>query len=454
MLLPAVLSGQATDSILVGAVTDSTGGGIQSAAVRATNKNTNFTYTAVANAAGEYRINDLSAGRYDVSVSAQRFALSSVANVDLQLNRTSSVNFTLQVAALSTSVEVREAPSTIDMASSQVLNSFDSRSASDLIAASTGSGVLNFSLLGGGVASSGGIGSGAGPSVGGQRPSSNSFNIDGVDNNNHNVTGAVVYVSNEAVAQVTILQNQYGAEFSGGAGGIFNMVVKSGTNQLHGSLYEYLQNRNLDAVDAQLVHQGVYSMPRVDNNRLGATLGGPVFKDKLFYYGNFEYLANGEPSAPKGPVYAPTAAGYRTLDGLGGVSPTNLRVLEQYLPAAPAATRSTSVLGVNIPTGPLSLVAPSYYDCSDLVSGIDWNPGHLDQLRARYIYNRYSGIDTSANLPAFYSTVPNNRHLFSLSEFHTFSAEMENELRLSFNRENNNFAVGNQTFPGLDTFPN
>ncbi|MEO7144916.1 MAG: carboxypeptidase regulatory-like domain-containing protein, partial [Bryobacteraceae bacterium] len=457
LLVSACACGQATDGILVGVIYDASASGIPNAAVAATSRDTHREYRAVANARGEYRINNLPVGRYDVSAAAPGFQTTAEANVELELNRTTPVNLTLAVAPLSATIEVREAPAAIDTATAQLQNTFDSRSATNLMEASTGGGVLNLSLLGAGVASSGGIGFGAGPSVGGQRPTSNSFNIDGVDNNNHNLTGPVVYVSNEAVAQFSILQNYFGAEFAGASGGIFNMVVRSGANRVHGSLYEYLENRRLDAVDATLVHQGIYSNPRFDSNRLGGTLGGPILKDKLFYFGDFEFIPFGASATPKQTIYAPTAGGYRILDGLAGLSKTNLQVLEQYLPGAAdgsAGARSTSVAGAAIPIAPVSIVAPAYSNSYNLVSGLDWNPSGRDQVRGRYIYNRYSGIDTAADLPAFYSTVPNNRHLVSISEFHAFSPALENELRVSFNRENNNFEVGSQQFPGLGAFPN
>src|SRR5579862_8817150 len=192
---------------------------------------------------------------------------------------------------------------------------------------SSGSGVLNLSLLQAGVASSGGVGYGTGPSIGGQRPTNNSFNIDGVDNNRKDVTGPVVYVSNEAVAEFSLLQNQFSPEFGHSSGGQFNTVIKSGTNQLHGSLYDYLLNRNLNAIDQLFQNQGLRDNPRFDSNRLGASLGGPILKNKWFIYGNYEYNPVGRNSTPAGGVNAPTAAGYATLAGLSGISQTNLSVL-------------------------------------------------------------------------------------------------------------------------------
>ncbi len=95
-----------------------------------------------------------------------------------------------------------------------------------------GSGVINLSLLAAGVASSGGIGVGTGPSVGGQRPRNNNFTIEGVDNNSGTVTGPLVGIPNDAVAEFTFLQNQFDPDFGHSSGGQFNQVLKSGTNHV------------------------------------------------------------------------------------------------------------------------------------------------------------------------------------------------------------------------------
>src|SRR6185437_13419578 len=122
-------------------------------------------------------------------------------------------------------------------------------------------GVLNLSLLAPGVTQSGGMGYGYGPSVGGQRPTNNSFNVDGVDNNRKDVTGPVVSISNEAVAEVSLLLNQFAPEFGHSSGGQFNTVIKSGTNGVHGSIYDYLENRNLNAIDQLFQNQGLTKNP-------------------------------------------------------------------------------------------------------------------------------------------------------------------------------------------------
>ena len=161
---------------------------------------------------------------------------------------------------------------------------------------------------------------GTGPSVGGQRPRNNNFTIEGVDNNSGSVTGPLVTVPNDAVAEFTFLQNQFSADFGHSSGGQFNQVVKSGTNQFHGSAYDYLLNRNLNAADNLNAVEGIPLHPRFDNNRFGGTFGGPIKKNKLFFFVNYEYNPIGTIGAT-GTVCAPTAAGYNTINSIARHQP-------------------------------------------------------------------------------------------------------------------------------------
>jgi hypothetical protein len=360
---------------------------------------------------------------------------------------------------VSTTVEVSEAAALLDTSTAQLQSTYDSRSAVDVPSAGiskivNGAGIYNLSLLGAGVASSGGVGQGTGPSIAGQRPENNTFNIDGVMNDDHYATGPQVYISNEAVSQFNLVQNQFSAEFGGASGGVFNAIVKTGTNQIHGSIFEYLQNRKLNAVDQQEVQQGIFSNPRFDNNRLGATIGGPIRKDKLFYFGNFEYNPLGQATQPGQTVFAPTSAGLSALAGVSGISKTNLGVFQQYVPVASSASDSVTVGGKSIPIGPLSFASPAYNNSYNAAVAIDWNVSTKDQVRGRYFYNKSSGIDFLAALPVFFQPKPITNNSISISEFHNFSPSMENELRVSYSRNNQSISAGNYKFPGLDAFPN
>src|SRR5260370_26782427 len=262
------LFGQATDGNLVGTVRDDSGAAVPEAQVIITNRTTNLETTTRSNGSGDYRFNNIPVGAYDLSVSASGFRAMTERNVAVELNKTTTVNVSLQVGPVTQTVEVTEAAATIDTTTAHLQSAFTSLQAMNLPSTSVGSGVLNLSLLSAGVSSSGGLGYGAGPSIGGQRPTNNSFSIDGVDNNRKDVTGPVVYVSNEAVAEFSLLQNQFSPEFGHSSGGQFNTVIKSGTNQLHGSLYDYLLNRNLNPIDHLFQNQGIHANQPSHSNRL------------------------------------------------------------------------------------------------------------------------------------------------------------------------------------------
>jgi hypothetical protein len=450
--------GQALDGNIVGNIVDATGAAVPNVNVELQNMDTGIKVNGKTNANGEYRFNNVLVGRYKVTASASGFATSSLNNVVVDLNKTSTVNMTMQVGSVSTTVDVTEASVTIDTTTAQVQSTYDIRAMelpmTGLDVPGRNLGALNLSLLGAGVSSSGGVGVGVGPAVGGQRPRNNSFNIEGVDNNRKDVAGPNVYLPNEATQEFTLIQNQFAPEFGHSSGGQFNLVARSGTNQIHGSIYEYNLNRNFDAVDQENANQGVYSNPRFDQNRLGATIGGPLVKNKVFYFGNVEYEPLGRASVPSTPISAPTAAGYATLAGMPGLSQNNLSVLKQYLTPAATASDTETVNGVKIPVGITPVVAPNYTNQYTYVFTMDFNASEKDQWRGRYIQNHISSIDNTAQLPIFYAARPTKSYLFTLAEYHTFSPNITNEFRFGYQRYNDTIPVPSFKFPGLDAFPN
>jgi hypothetical protein len=458
---------------ITGTVYDASGATVPNATVVAHNDATGVDSTSTSLAAGEYRITNLPAGTYTLTVTAAGFSKAELKGVEIELNVTATANVTLQVGKSVETVEVTANAVTIDTTTAQLQNTFESQQMMDLPNASTGSGVINLSLLAGGVATSGGVGVGTGPSVGGQRPRNNNFTIEGIDNNSGSVTGPLVGVPNDAVAEFSFLQNQFGADFGHSSGGQFNQVVKSGTNQFHGSLYEYLENRNLDAADNLNSVEGIPLHPRFDSNRFGGTFGGPIKKNKLFFFVNYEYNPIGTVGAT-GTVCAPTSAGYATLGAIPGINQTNLSQLQKYVGTASSTTtpgacgdsafpvvgpgnesvNGPSPTGVSIPIGLVPVTAPAFTNSEAAVASVDYNMSEKDSLRGRFILNRTGSIDSSGFPSAFYETIPTNTYLVTFSEFHTFSPTVVNEFRLGFNRLYDAFPVPNISFPGLDQFPN
>jgi hypothetical protein len=484
--LASPLFSQQTSGNLVGTIYDPTGAVVPGVPVVAHNNATGVDTSVTTTSAGDYRFSNLPAGMYSLTVTAPGFTRSEVRNVEVNLNQTGTANITLQVAQATTSVEVTtSATVAIDTSTAQIQTSFEEKQLADLPTASGGqnnSGVLNLSLLAAGVSTSGGAGYGMGPSVGGQRPTNNNFTIEGVDNNDLSVTGPVVTVPNDAVAEFSMLQNQFSPDFGHSSGGQFNEVVKSGGNAFHGEAYEYLENKNFDAADTLSAVLGNPPHPRFDDNRFGGNFGGPIMRNKLFFFGDYEYNPVGQTAATG--YYAPTAAGYSLLSALPGINQTNLSTFQKYLGTASTAAAPSSLptgsavlvapgpgsnesLGtgvfataaatgaLTVPVGLVSSSLPSFFNQEYGVGSVDYNISDRDSLRGRFILNR-TGIEDTSGFPAqFFGTTPNNAYIVTLSEFHTFTPNVNNELRLGYNRSNSSTPVfGNQAFPGLDAFPN
>lgn len=467
-LIAASASGayaQAISGALVGTVVDSSGAAVAGAAVNCTNLGTGTTITTATNGTGGYHLDNLPVGTYRIAVTASGFR-PIVQQVDVVLNKTGTLNATLTPGATSETIEVSGVAATIDTSSAQIQTNYDTRFSQDLgitATGGTGAGVLNLSLLSPGVAQSSSLGIGAGPSVGGQRPYNNNFTVEGVDNNNKALTGNLITVPNDAVENFSLLANQFDTEFGHSSGGQFNTTIRSGTNAFHGSLYEYFRNRNLNAVDNAFVLQGLTSNPRFDSNRYGATFGGPIFKNKLFFFTNFERQGISLTATAGGQVLTPTAAGLAAIATDPTLSATNFGVFKQYVPVAAAesaclpystAPASGSCAAGSVPIGAVSVANPAFQNFENYVQSIDYNISARDQLRGRYIYNKVDKVDQAANLSAFYTIEPFRFHLFTLSEYHTFSPSVINEFRVGFNRYFNTLPDGNFKYPGLDAFPN
>jgi hypothetical protein len=451
------VSAQIISGDLVGTVMDKSGAAVPHATIEAVNADTGIKYTGETNDAGEYHLTNLPVGTYSVSAISASFATTTISGFRVELNKTTSLPITLEIKGAATQIEVSGVAATLDTTTAQLSSTFEEKQLADLPSATTGSGVLNLSLLSSGVATSGGVGVGSGPSVGGQRPRNNNFTIDGVDNNSKSVTGPLVTVPNDAVAEFSVLQNQFSPEFGHSSGGQFNVIVKSGTNAYHGLAYVYNQNRNYNALDTLQAIEGFTSVPRFDSNRFGGQFGGPVFKNKLFFFANYEYDPLGQ-AGGAGAVCTPTADAFTTINSTSGLSATNVAQYEKYVPAGTLTTAGCGpipwVNGTTIPTLGLAVVSPSFQNTKNLVTSMDYDISAKDQLRGRYLYQNIALIDTNATLPVFFQPTPNVDHLLAISEYHTFSPTLTNEFRVGFNRNASITPAGNFSFPGLDSFPN
>ncbi len=306
LLLCCTLTASAQEfrGTLSGHVTDPSGALVPNASVVAVNNGTRQPYTATTTSAGSYQIPYILPGTYTVTVKADGFKTAVQDNVVLQAGESPVLNFTLQVGALTETVSVTATPPLLDaenavgnsvlqgaelenvpMAGRQIYNMINTVPGSQFLQTQFGASgysgtrgwdVSNNYVLGGGV-------------QGYQQFTLNGSNI----TQQNNGTGTWQLAPNiDALQEVNIQTTNYDARFGRSSGGFVNMVVKNGTNQIHGDLYDYLQNGHLDANNFENNLNGIPTQ-LVHENQFGGTIGGPIIKDKVFYFGSFEgYVEN------------------------------------------------------------------------------------------------------------------------------------------------------------------
>ena len=499
--LVAVLAAQAqvTTGNVRGVVTDPNGAAVTNASVTIKKKATNGSTTTQTSNSGQFDFNNLLVGDdYEVTIEAPSFKTLTLTDVKVQLNQVTDLSAQLSLGTIGETVTVTSVGSElVDTTTNTLSEAFSARQAVELaqtnVGGAFGGGVNNLALIAANVSSSGGVGVGAGGAVGGQRPRNNNFMVDGIDNNRKTITGPLAYVSPETVAEFSLLQNQFSAEFGRSNGGQFITVTKSGSNDFHGSAYSFGRNRYLNALDTRQIEEkvvreknvpGTQFMPRFDLFRGGVNLGGPIYfptwgegkpgywsgKNKLFFFTSYERLHVGFGAVPTG-ITALTSGALATVAGTPGVSATNLSIYRQFVPVAPLNDAGTinfcrvrpDVNGLcstantlQLPIGTIELPPqPQFNKQNNFVLNLDYTQSAKTQHHGRWNSTNNAGI-ILATLPIFNEPAPFKTRLFSYTLLHTFTSRLVNETRVAYRRSDIPAPVTTSfRFPGLDTtFPN
>ncbi|HWY69233.1 MAG TPA: TonB-dependent receptor [Terriglobales bacterium] len=437
LLLTSIALGQSTTGTLRGQVLDQQGATIANAKIKIANQETGVVSNTVTSSAGTWNVPSLLPGKYSVSVEAQGFRGFVRKDVVVLADRDNTADAQLQVGAATEVVEVVAAGAAVETSSSSLSNNFNSQ---DVLNLPNAGGALNGSplnlavLVPNVVAQPGGV-TGVGGSVGGTRPRENNFSVDGVDDNNLGVTGPNSTVIPDAVAEFTLQTNQFSADTGHSSGGQFNLVTKTGTNSFHGSAYEYFQNRNLNAMDnltkAAIAAKTIPGQPAYDNNRFGANLGGPIVRNKLYFFGNYEYTdLHGDGNATF--LDAPTATGLATMQSLAADQAVR-DVLKNY-PVAPTADPSLAITvnGKSIPVGPLVLISPLLQREHDAIANIDYSASK-HQVGFRFLLNQTKFIvPVNSTQSQFNQDQPVRSRKISVNDTWTLNAHTVNDLRLQY----------------------
>jgi Carboxypeptidase regulatory-like domain/TonB dependent receptor len=294
-LLPTAW-GQSTGGRIIGRVSDSTGAVVSGVTVTLVNDATGVSRNTKTNETGDYTFIEVTPATYHVEYTLQGFKKDVHTNVVLEVNQILTLNATLQPGATQETVEVTSEAPLVDTTSTQLGAVVNDRAISQLPLNARDT--YQFLQLQPGVTST--VGSGnqivygsdkAGSvSVNGGRGRANNFSVNGGDANDQFVNLPTVQPSPDSIQEFRVLTNTFDAEYGRNSGSVVNVITKSGTNALHGNLYEFFRNTKLNA--------NPYCLPAVDNvtcdkpqsnqNQFGGTLGGPVVKDRTFFFTSYE----------------------------------------------------------------------------------------------------------------------------------------------------------------------
>jgi hypothetical protein len=280
---------QVDQGTITGIVEDPSGAVVPGAKVTVTNTDTGLVLEGSSNSSGVYVFSPLKIGNYTIGASASGFERTIQQNVHLDAQQRLNLVIALKPGSVSETVTVTDAPPLLQTQTSSIgqVISADTISNTPL----NGRNYVYIAQLTNGVVSTFNQtrGSGSGDFVAnGQHAEQNNFILDGVDNNTNlvdflNGSTYIIRPPPDALSEFSLQTSNFSAEFGHSAGGVLSASIKSGTNQIHGSLWEYVRNTSLDATDFNAL-----TTPPYHENQFGATLGFPIIKNKLFYFGDIE----------------------------------------------------------------------------------------------------------------------------------------------------------------------
>jgi hypothetical protein len=471
LLFTTMAFGQADQGTITGVVKDSTGAAIPNAQVSLTNTDTNLVLETKSNASGIFIFSPVKIGNYELSAAAQGFSTVTQQHLELNVQQRLNVPVTLNPGSVMQTVTVNTAPPLLQTQDASLGQVVSTRTINDtpLVGRNW---VYIAQLTTGVVPGNGSRGSGEGDfSANGQREEQNDFILDGVDNNTDtedflNGASYVVRPPPDALSEFKVQTSNYSAEFGHSAGAVINATVKSGTNQVHGDFWEYFRNDALDARDYFAT-----SIPEYRQNQFGATLGFPIIRNKLFFFGDTEAnrIVEGYPTTISVPTALERTGNFSELLN-PAINGTGIPI-QLYQPGSAGGVGGTATLSCNgqnnvFCPGQMSQVALNIlkmYPLPNANNGavynnynvnlntthntfqwdtrMDWNISPKDQAFGRFSYSnmhQFAPSPLGSTLDGWYGD-GNNANIgenFAGSETHVFNPNLVNEFRIGYNYGN------------------
>jgi hypothetical protein len=457
--LPMRAFGQVDQGSISGTVKDTSGGSIAGAAVTLTNDDTGVTQTATTNGNGEYIFAPIKIGHYTLTAEFKGFQKVQQKNVTVDVQQKVLVDIALPPGASAETVVVNEAPPALQTQDASVGQVIEEREVKSLPL--NGRNFTFLAQLSAGVtqdqADTRGLGQSGSFAANGLRPAQNNYLLDGLDNNANlvdflNGTAYAVRPPVDAIQEFKVETNDYSAEMGRSAGAVLNATIKSGSNQFHGSVWEFLRNDKFDAANF-FENSGGIPKGKYRQNQFGATFGGPIKKDKTFFFMDYEgtRIRQAVPYVSTVPTALERSSGYTNLSELLTQGGTRTDVLGRTYALGqvfdPSTTRAITcgvadpVTGITAPCGS-NPAGTQLGFVREAFPGNIIPAGRLDP-NAIKLLNLYPAPSSSGLFNNFASNpaLANNVDQFDVRVDHTFSQKDNIFGRLSF-MENPTFIPG------------
>lgn len=445
---------QITSATVLGTVTDPSGAAVANATVTVTNLSTGRTYSATTGSDGNYLVPLLPiAGNYSVEVEAKGFEKFLQTGIVLQVNENARVDASLKVGATTETVEVSGAPPLVDTHDSSLETVVEHAQVTELPLNGRNPAALAELVAGVGAASVPEFmsnRSGSEFSVNGSRENENDYLVDGGHYEDAVFSIGKNLPNPDALQEFNLITNTFSAEYGRSAGSIFNAVIKSGTNNIHGSAWDFLRNRDLNAKNWFLNQPGA-KVADLKQNQFGFTLGGPAIKNKWFWFGSYQGLRIHQQSLLTSGCCTPQSVTTPTAAERAGLFTTPLKDPTTGLPIAPNAQGlyfidpsrfdpvTTAVMNAVLPLpGPdgfLHQLGNKTTSNNQIILKSDVNITSKNVLSGSFLQDR-----TALDDPFFNSgilgwggaTTPTHTVSGTARDTHTFRPNLLNELRFSY----------------------
>jgi hypothetical protein len=464
LILAPLSRAQVSTGSLSGTITDAQGASVGGAEISLVNKETNASYKAVSDGNGAFRFTLLPPGTYKMEVSKEGFRKLDMETVPVKVGSDTGLgSLTMEIGTVSTSIEVTNAPPEIESTQAQISTTVTDAVISVFPGILENQGLDLLALTVPGVVNNRDLGfsnaNGVGFAVNGIRGRNNDQQVDGQNNNDNSIGGPALFVSDsEFVSEYQITTSNFGAEYGRNSGSVVNVVTKSGTNNIHGSLYGTENNQRLDTrTNTEKAFEGLSSVPQFNDLFLGGTIGGPIIKDKLFFFGGDNAEIINSSTVYGTGLLTPTPAGVATLASCFPGSAT-VTALQTYGPYAvkggnpipqgtPAPEPLTGCAGVE--EAGIQRTLPTDSRQYNFVVKLDFQTAK-NHFYGRYIYNNSNFFNNDPGGGGAASGYPFNEPAlaqdYGFSWTRDISNHMANEFRASYGRENVGFGgntIGN-----------